>query len=118
MFGRFIAILLGRRTVKTISPELRDMLREWDEWANRDQPPQSVRLYGLCDYTTVSNVGFNHRHELRKELRSIFSHEGFHQAFPFGRDDFLSRGFNGTMHLCPKRVAWVEAHKNLPTKEV
>lgn len=79
-----------------MSDECRKELFKWYRLAKRRFfVPYRVKYYGLC-----YNV---------KNLNNFLK---YYSSYPFGLKSYANRQYYGTMHKCPKRLAFVEA--NLP----
>lgn len=83
-----------------MSPELRQYLTEWYEWATGDAEDGEPfwRGAGLC---------INAPRSVRDELKAVFAAEFGNSRFPFGHRSYSARSRHESMHLCPKRLAWV-----------
>ena len=85
-----------------MSPELREFLTQWLEWATNGAPDREPfnRCLGLC-----SNLFQESRASL-DELQTLLWDE-FEDCFsPFG-PGYTTAFLEGTQHLNPKRLAWV-----------
>jgi len=69
-------------------------LKAWLEDATSANPSNYVRYHGICFYT--------------KEYAMIGAITGL--DYPFGAGDYFLRARKGTMHLCPKRLAWARQY--------
>ncbi len=100
-FPKFLENLLWPK--KPLSPELKDYLTSWYEWATNGAPPHPRynKTGGLC----ISAPHFT----IKGELQDLLKEEFDSIAFPFGREDYSMRSSTQTQHLCPKRLAWVKS---------
>lgn len=83
--------------------ELLLYLTEWRNWARAGGKPGHVfqPTLGLCQ-----NAGrWGRSYFFEKAVWKLFQNE----AHPFGAEDYLARMWEGSQHLCPKRLAWVDS---------
>lgn len=78
-------------------------LKDWLEDAESGKPSNAVKTRGLCSYVGISNA-------VTVDLAAQFLSDKSLTCtiYPFGADDYDERQLNKTMHLCPKRLAWVK----------
>lgn len=94
-----------------MSPELKQYLTDWYEWATGDAKPNKPfdRSIGLCN--NIPEDQWNMRGELLDLLRAEFNDT----LYPFGpgsygdRREYYGKMFMSyTQHECPERLAWVK----------
>ena len=86
-----------------ISDELRAALQWWLVEAESAEPHEGITINGLCP------VFLSPKEDVSDELKAVLHRQFPGLLYPFGRDDYFARDLNYTMHLCPKRRAWVRA---------
>ena len=92
-----------------ISDELRAALQWWLDQAESAEPAEGITYWGLC--SSLPPLG--------KELQNVLRAHFGPLDYPFGQSDYHARQVCNTMHLCPKRLAWVRAMiAEAPRKEV
>lgn len=87
-------------------------LRSYRNWVDLGAPPDTdednprrySRRHGLCD--SVSQMYSASTDEVRSVMKAIWRSQERSTGYPFG-EDFDTRKTTATMHLCPKRMAWV-----------
>jgi hypothetical protein len=86
-----------------MSPELKEVLREWYEDATSENPSARVKEYGLCSYAE----DFGGR-RLEDELSSTLYVSTGNASFPFdlGPVEYWA---DRNKHLNPRRLAWVRS---------
>jgi hypothetical protein len=84
------------------SKKLYYFLVAWTEWrlAGALDGKPFYRYFGLCESANVYGGV-----DIVEEISSLFDYIGY----PFGEECFFRDDRNSTMHLCPRRIAWVEA---------
>lgn len=99
------------------SKELTAFYREWLEWATspntEDYHPHFNISRGLCTSARfwVKSYENNARpFTLMDELSCQFDEASLSMDYPFGMGNFNTDVGRGTMHKCPKRLAWVRDH--------
>lgn len=96
------------------SKELTEFYREWLEWSSspyvEEHHPHFSISRGLC--TSARLWGKRYENDARPftlmdELSRQFDEAGLSMDYPFGLGEFNTDFGRGTMHKCPKRLAWV-----------
>jgi hypothetical protein len=102
---------------------LHEFLADWYAWAsNPSDPKVSPRRvaysprHGLCWNMRefmyegdVRNMQIGTASEYMKHLMNLHTRSTYLQ-YPFGYDDYHTRQDNGTMHRCPKRLAFAKKY--------
>lgn len=109
-----------------MSDELRDILEAWLSWAEGGAVTQEFDVkQGLC-YHVYHNryvgrevqVGrCTSKKDVFEELEELMHEDFGDNPYPFGFNDFDHRRETGTMHLCPKRLAWVRKVLGVPSPQ-
>ena len=89
---------------------LDQFLRDWLRWAlNPQRSSQFHPHYGLCTNLTFWCVEEDEA-ALQFELRDRFTASGLDPDYPFNLDglEYGNAARAGTMHLNPRRLAWVK----------
>lgn len=105
------------RKIPKSSPALLAFYIDWLAWAEAGAPDDSACFtpgIGLCNnaWYHAQLHGREKPHEVEEELHKQFRAAGRYgerMYYPFGQADYLKRSDNDSLHLCPKRLAWVRA---------
>lgn len=90
-----------------ISDGLRAALQWWLDQAESAEPHEGITINGLCPVFLYHKEDLSD--ELSDELMAVLHRQFPGSLYPFGMDDYFVRQDSETMHLCPKRLAWVRA---------
>ncbi len=93
-----------------MSPELRQFLTDWLDWAEAGGSGVAFRqYYSLCSNLKLYCQGFEvvKTTILLQELKKLFIYKGLDEKYPFGQAQFENDVFNYSMHKCEKRLAFV-----------
>lgn len=93
-------------------------LHEWLTWAMEGASDSRFsRGMGLCnnlclwlvDNHGIEQPGYSKAYA---HLKQMFDHDGLHMEYPFGEESFNLASRSETMHLDPRRLAWVRSKVN------
>lgn len=100
------------------SANLTKFYNAYNDWQEAGAPEHNAfeHWFGLCtslrrwcQYQVRLGVAVD-SWLLTDEMTDQFRENGLDTNYPFGRADFEDCLYHDTMHLSPKRIAWVKAH--------
>lgn len=102
-----------RNSKKLVRATLKNFYTDWLIWVSDGAPQVKPfeRHLGLChaliDWSFENKLTSTLMLDAKDMLKQDFVKEGLDMAYPFGEEDWDMRSFASTMHLCPKRLAFV-----------